>query len=189
VTHRDVTRALSTAQPLDILEAKPLGVLPATAGFYAWWRTPPGAIPGLPDPAQPIADLQLLYVGIAPRDAGSQTTLASRLRHQHIGGNIGSSTFRFGLAALLWEHEGWQPHVSAAGKYRLTREHNAALSAWQRAHLRLSWAEVPEPWRFEADVIVDLRPPMNREHNQSHPFYNSVGNARDRLRAAAVPIR
>jgi hypothetical protein len=90
-TPTDVSRALTTAQPLTIDEARPLGVIPASAGFYAWWQMP-GAIPSVPASAHPSGDLELLYVGIAPRDAASSATLASRLRSQHIGGNIGSST-------------------------------------------------------------------------------------------------
>jgi hypothetical protein len=44
----------------------------------------------------------LLYIGIAPRDAVSKALLRSRLWRQHISGNLASSTFRFGLGALLF---------------------------------------------------------------------------------------
>jgi hypothetical protein len=30
-----------------------------------------------------------------------------------------------------------------------------------------------------------MKPPMNREHNEKHPFYASMGEARDRFRDAA----
>lgn len=77
------------------------GGLPAKHGIYAWWMAP-GAIAGVTGPAHPSEDLELLYVGIAPKDARSKATLRSRIRGQHLGGNIGSSTFRQSLAALLW---------------------------------------------------------------------------------------
>jgi GIY-YIG catalytic domain len=120
MTPASVARTLTTCRRLTVAEAEERSRLPRGAGVYAWWQDP-GALPGVSAPVHPTADLELLYVGIAPRDASSRATLASRLRRQHIGGNIGSSTFRFGLAALLWERQGWQPLVTAGGKYRLSR--------------------------------------------------------------------
>ena len=40
--------------------------------------------------------------------SGPQPT-QPRSSSNHIGGNTGSSTFRFSLAALLFEAEGWKP--------------------------------------------------------------------------------
>jgi hypothetical protein len=54
-----------------------------------------------PHTGHPSAVFTLLYVGVAPRDAVSNARLGSRLCGQHLGGNVGSSTFRFGLASLL----------------------------------------------------------------------------------------
>jgi hypothetical protein len=45
--------------------------------------------------------------------------------------------------------------------------------------------EVAKPWEPEPAVIKLMRPPLNRDHNQSHPFYDEVGRARGRYRAAA----
>src|SRR5689334_13032085 len=82
------------------------GGLPESAGLYAWWVSP-RAIPGVAGPAHPLQPFELLYVGIAPKDAKSTATLRSRVRGQHLGGNIGSSTFRQSLAALLLEEQAW----------------------------------------------------------------------------------
>lgn len=71
------------------------------------------------------------------------------------------------------------------GKYRLRPEDNRALSAWQAAHLRVGWLVVSEPSRFECGVVRTLQPPMNREHNRDHPFYERMGAARMAFRAAA----
>lgn len=142
-------------------------------------------MPGVPTTPHRSEPVGLLYVGIAPRDATSGAELRSRLCKQHIGGNVGSSTFRFGLAALLWEQQGWVPRRAASGKYRLDADDNRALSQWQRAHLRVRWAVVPEPWLSEPSVVEQMEPPMNRDQNADHPFYTRMGAARDRFRAAA----
>jgi hypothetical protein len=47
-----------------------------------------------------------LYVGVAPKRPSSRATLRSRIRGQYLAGNIGSSTFRQSLAALLGEQQG-----------------------------------------------------------------------------------
>ena len=44
---------------------------------------------------------------------------------------------------------------------------------------------VPEPWRYEGKVIEVMKPPMNRDHNHSHPFYKRMGDAREGFREAA----
>jgi hypothetical protein len=169
---------------LSVDDAESVAGAPAAPGFYAWWAVP-DAIPGVPLIPHPSEPLGLLYVGIAPRNAASSTDVRRRLCGQHIGGNVGSSTFRFGLASLLWEREGWTPRASRSGRPMLAAEDNRALSAWQRGHLRVRWAVVQAPWRFEADVIATMTPPMNREGNSRHPFYAAMGEARSAFRAAA----
>jgi hypothetical protein len=174
-----------TRGPLwSIEDARASMGIPRQTDFYAWWEVP-GAIPGVPAPPHPSESYALLYVGVAPRDAASKALLRTRLCRQHIGGKVASSTFRSGLGALLWESEGWTPRRSASGRYRLEPIDNAALSKWQREHLRLAWFVVPEPWRYEDKVIEAMKPPMNRDHNDSHPFYKRMGGARERFREAA----
>ncbi len=68
------------------------------ARFYAWWQTP-GALPGVPGTAHPSAELELLYVGIAPKDAVSKSNLRKRLATHHRAA-IGSYTFRLDLTGL-----------------------------------------------------------------------------------------
>jgi len=157
---------------------------PASPGFYAWWARR-GALPDVPWRAHPTASLGLLYIGIAPSRVTSRATLRSRLLRQHIGGNVGSSTFRLGLAALLWETNGWVPRLSASGRPALSDRDNQQLSEWQQVHLQVSWATVGEPWSIEALAVASMAPPMNREHNHDHPFCPAMGSARDRFRAVA----
>jgi hypothetical protein len=178
------SRVVSELRGSPLYEVEEAGITPDESGFYAWWARE-GAIVGIPATRHPHEPFELLYVGIAPRRAGSRSRIRSRVLRQHIGGNISASTFRFGLAALLWKRERWTPSLSPSGRFRLTPEDERSLSAWQRTNLRLRWCTVPEPWGLESDVVKRLAPPMNREHNSHHPFFVRMGDARARLRARA----
>ena len=160
-------------------------ILPAAPGFYGWWIRP-GPLPDVPTTRYAEAEpWELLYVGLAPRDANSTATIRSRVTRNHLRGNTGSSTFRPSMASLLFEHEGWRPEQRKK-KVVLTREDNAALSRWLREHLTLTWTRQTDPWQLEADVIGLLRPPINRDRNETHPFYEEMGLARAGFRAVAV---
>lgn len=83
-------------------------VAPGPAGVYAWWVHEDhlgDALPPLPGvrPEGAARPWSLLYVGIGPKRPGSQT-LRDRLRKDHRGSSIGSSTFRQSLAALLMDY-------------------------------------------------------------------------------------
>lgn len=174
---------LADPRPLDV--AKPL--LPNEPGFYAWW-TKTGSIPDVPACPHPsISDLHLFYVGISPRYETSQQTIRKRVGGNHMRGNTGGSTFRLTLASLLFETTGWSPVMS--DRPLLTKDDNAALSAWQRENLRLSWAVRPRPSEIERAIIEKLRPPLNLEGNRTHPFAATVSAARKRFKdAAANPV-
>lgn len=91
---RGEVRSPSLAQP------------PKMPGFYAWWcrRAQLGtASPAIPYEARsPISsDWSLLYVGISPDKPSSNRNIAIRFSKDHSGGNIGGSTFRKSLAALM----------------------------------------------------------------------------------------
>jgi hypothetical protein len=158
------------------------GGLPRAPGLYAWWVAP-GAIAGVEGPAHPTEDLELLYVGIAPKGPASTATLRSRIRGQHLGGNIGSSTFRQSLAALLFERHGWTTR-SSGSHTQLSAEHNRALSEWQRDHLRLAWVERDRPWTVENQVIELMQSPLNLAGNTSHALSARLRAQRAKLRAA-----
>lgn len=177
----DVVASL-TRDPVKLDEAMGHGGLPDRGGLYAWW-TKPDSIPGVPASPHPTQDLDLFYVGIAPKDSRSQATLGSRVVGNHINGNTGSSTFRKTLAALLFEIEGWQPRMT--DRPLLTKGDNASLRDWQHQHLRLTWAEHPRPWEIEDEVIAELSPPLNLAGNRSHPFWQTVTDARASFKAAA----
>ena len=79
--------------------------LPQVPGFYAWWSRPDdldAAHPAIPPSTLDLSgQWSLLYVGISPRRAASPRRLPDRIGHDHSRGNIGGSTFRYSLAALL----------------------------------------------------------------------------------------
>lgn len=178
----EVVRSLTDhCQSLE--EAKSLNGLPAKPGLYAWW-TMKGSIPGVPPCPHPTEqDLDLLYVGISPKNERSKGTIRSRVMSQHIGSYIGSSTLRKTLASLLFENMGWEPVMR--GRPLLTPSDNHALSRWQHEHLKLTCAVHPKPWLIEAEVIRILHPPLNLAGNKSHPFAATVSEARRRLTEAS----
>lgn len=174
MTSDKIVGLLLKQQPVPVDEARI--AVPPEPGFYAWWVSPE-ALPEVPKQPQPTHGLDLLYVGIAPSRATSSRSLRTRICGQHIGGNSASSTFRFGLAAMLWRREGWEAVRSGSGKVRLSPTSNKRLSEWQLANLQVAWAVVEDPWRFEREVIQLMSPPMNGEFNQGHPFYTAIGAA------------
>jgi hypothetical protein len=160
------------------------GGIPALPGLYAWW-VKAGALPVVPPMPHPSAPgWNLLYIGIAPRNDLSPTTIRSRVLTQHLGGSTGSSTFRLSLAALLIDTLAFHP-VRRKNDFVLPRAENVKLSEWQREHLRLTWVAQPAPWTIEPLVIAALNPPLNLDHNSAHPFHRTMTAARARFRAAA----
>lgn len=182
-----VTRIVDGLQRLPILSvdearARPeFGGAPRNDGSYAWWVRP-GSLEGVPTRPHPSRRWGLLYVGIAPDEPKSGSDIRQRIL-QHTGAAVGSSTFRFDLAALLFEREGWLPIWTDRPK--LTRADLDALGEWQRMNLRVQWFPVARPWRFEAAVIAAMHPPLNRECNKDHPFYETMGGQRAHFRDAA----
>jgi hypothetical protein len=179
----DLAHALHQ-EPCTLVDARrtpQAGGLPACGGIYAWWMSA-SAIPSVTGPPHPEARIELLYVGIAPRGAASPATLRSRVLGQHLGGNIGSSTFPQSLAALLFEGHGWTTRWSGT-RSQLIPEDNRALSEWQSRYLFLTWVEHPRPWDVEQQVMVLMQPPLNLAGNASHPLHRRLTELRATLRA------
>jgi hypothetical protein len=175
------------ASPTGVAVARSSTGAPYAPGFYAWWLTEGRALPMVPaEPHPTIGGLGLIYVGIAPRDANSAATIGSRIRGNHLGTGIGGSTLRYTLASFLWEVEGWMPFWRPP-KPAITRQDSKTLTRWMGDHLAVSWCPTERPWRDSAEAVVihSMRPPLNRTHNEDHPFYPCCGRARDRLRTAA----
>jgi hypothetical protein len=180
-----IARALMV-RPVDVrLVLQRPELVPAEPGFYGWWSRR-GAIEGVPHVSNPVDDdLSLLYIGISPVRATSGQTVRSRVIGNHLTGNVGSSTFRFVLAALLMETLSLHPFLRRE-KVVLDPVENARLSAWQREHLLLTWHAKERPWEIENEVIAQLGPPLNSAGNVGHAFYPRVRDARAGFRRRAA---
>jgi hypothetical protein len=179
VTQALQRRALTVPEVLTDTE-----LLPAAPGFYGWWSRR-GALARVPHIRHPFQEeLTLLYIGISPARKTSQQTIRSRVIGNHLNGNVGSSTFRFVLAALLVDVLELHPHLRGT-KVVLTAQDNARLSAWQRQHLSLTACAKERPWEIETEVISKLTPPLNSAGNAAHAFYPAVRAARADFRSRA----
>lgn len=162
---------------LDTDEAAAL--LPRASGLYAWWA-PPGLLPGVSGPPHPSDEgRELIYIGLA-------TNLRTRVGRNHLRGPTGSSTLRRALVALLMPSEGYTTRWTTDRVVPVEAD-EARLSAWIRDHLRVTWAVHPDPKSVERDVIRELGSPLNQEHNNAHPLYETIKAARATYRASAGP--
>ncbi len=106
-----------------------------------------------------------IYVGQAgatSRHSGkaSDATLASRVGRNHIGGNLKSSTFRRTIGSILREPLSLQLEAPT----RLTRDSNAALTEWIKAHMSISITAVDDGSALadvEHAVLTAIDPPLN----------------------------
>lgn len=148
---------------------------PAVAGLYAWWA-PPAVLSALIGPPHPsMADLRLLYVGIA-------TKLRSRLVSNHLR-RSGSSTLRRTLAGLLLDDERYRTRWT--DRVILVEDDELRLTSWMTAHhLRVSWCEHSSPRSVEPAIIQELQPPLNIDH-ATGPVVDLIKAARRRYYASA----
>lgn len=151
---------------------------------------------------------RLIYVGIAPGRAPkegadpSSSNLRKRLG-QHARSKAGSSTLRRTLGALLAQELGLGAKLSERGKVTefllqdgasadtaggewAVRSGESVLSAWMAEHLRVVVAEDHAPWEIEADVIAELRPTLNSDHQPNAHFRQQTRAAKDALKALAI---
>ena len=57
-------------------------------------------------------------------------------------------------------------------------EGESALSKWLDDNAFVTWAEHPEPWILEENLIKTLSLPINLEHNLNHPFHPTLKDVR-----------
>lgn len=153
--------------------------VPEAPGLYGWYfRT-------LPDPRIAVErcvvheDCYLLYVGIAPENDRSSTSLRSRIIDHYRNW----TTLRMTLGSLLAEELGLAPRNK-----NLQWNHEDRLSAWMSENAFVVWVEHPQPWHIEREIIRTLDLPLNIQHNRDHPFCPVVMAARRRQRDVATPF-
>jgi hypothetical protein len=151
--------------------------LSRSSGVYAWWAAP-SVFPDLPGPAnRDLPSLRLLYLGRA-------TSLRGRILRNHLR-RSGSSTLRRTLAGLLVS-EGYR--TTWTDRVVLVPEDEERLTAWMYAHLRLTWAQDPEPAAVEADLVRRLHPPLNVHGVDPEHLQAAVVAAKNAYNSAGSPV-
>jgi hypothetical protein len=130
-------------------------------------------------PGTPLAGSFLYYVGITKAKRDLRKRLST-----HTTGTARSSTVRLTLASPGAVQT--TPLDAGRGKVRLSADAETELTVWIAEHLQLTWFETDRPGDIEAAVIGALWPPLNLEHNASHPMYAKVKAARAEFRSRSV---
>ena len=125
---------------------------------------------------------QLIYAGQAgatTRRAGTErtATLRSRISRNHLGGNIGSSTFRKTLTALLFEPLG----LRLAGPDKLDTASTKLVTGWMKEHLSLATVACRDRATLaalEEMVLLTLDPPLNLMGMRSTPARSRIKELR-----------
>jgi len=180
---QEVIAALHRAPLLTIEETRAaLAAEPDAHGFYSWWLIDPEALPGVPTSPHPTEPVGLLYIGVAPGKVTSERSLSERfVDHTR---ESGRSTLRYALASFLYDQAAWK--LRWRGKPLVAKPDDRKLTTWMQNNLRVQWVGRPKPLEIEAAVVRVMLPPLNRDHNQAHPFYETVGKSRQRFREAAL---
>lgn len=130
-----------------------------------------------------VADegFRLLYVGIAPKGIDSKSTLRKRIRANHSGRRIASSTLRRTLAHLLEDELGLTRYLSDKKKFCMSRDDEAKLSGWMARHAAVSLLECA--WELEDKLIAGGEPvlPLNIKGSTA-PFAAVLSKGRNTSR-------
>jgi hypothetical protein len=134
------------------------------AGLYSWWVDAEGAAELSEGLELPLAAARI-YAGQAgatkwPSGTPSSATLESRIRSQHLGGNIYGSTSRLTLASCLVAPLG----LRSVGRKRLESGGEERLTAWIEQHLSVAVYAYPNRDALESlehRVLERLDPPLN----------------------------
>jgi hypothetical protein len=151
-------------------------------GLYAWWVDATGAVNLSIGLADEVAAGRI-YAGQAgatkwPSGRVGGATLRSRISSQHLGGNIGGSTFRLTLASVLAKELGLQPIAPK----KIGRDGESRLSQWMRDHLAVAvhaFEDRDALADLEHRVLGELNPPLNLEGRPA----SGIRAALSRLRA------
>lgn len=190
----DHERYAALLRPLRLLPVHEIladrGLLPDVGGVYAWWFS--GIVPGVPlEGTRRCGDHHLLYIGIAPREpnsaGASSSTLRKRVRGNHLGSRLQSSTLRRSLAAHLEGELAFDVFRNARKKAAMSKDDERCLTRWLAANAALSFLVDAEPWRIEKVLLARGDPifPLNSQ-GAKHAFVPELRKLRARLGLAKV---
>ena len=176
---RAIARLADGANAMAVSDARLRTALPEGPGLYAWWGDAEamGALNGAFE--EPVRGP--LYAGQA--GAASAANLRARVWNNHVRGNIGRSTFRLTLAAVLRD----ELHLELQDAGRLTVQSNRHLTAWVHDHLAVAFVDWPEDSLHdtEAQVLRALDPPLNLQGMDATPTRAHLRELRARLAETA----
>lgn len=166
--------------PLRISEIPAAGDSP---GLYSWWADSK-AIDLFAKVVGTVPADHCIYVGqtgaTQPSGKSSQRTLTRRILSDHLRGNVGSSTFRKTISAILFEPLNLRLEKSD----RLARNSNKRVSAWIKAHLRVvivPYADRDSLLDVEKHVLASLDPPFNLKGVPKNDLRRRLKHLRKRL--------
>jgi hypothetical protein len=152
-------------------------------GLYSWWADDEAL--GVLSTVFGVSMPSLIYAGQTGATSTrvkkiSTATLHSRICRNHLGGNVGSSTFRKTVSAVLLEPLA----LRLSGPACLDKASNDAVSTWMRAHLLV----VTTPYddrdllaKVEQAVLERIDPPLNLKGMPSTPILTTLSALRRRL--------
>lgn len=145
---------------------------PDSPGIYAFYfdKMPYNGLKGLENCVR-VEKWTLLYVGISPGDETKKGTIQQRIG-SHFGGAIaGLSTLRLSLGCMLSYGKDLDITLKCSGgKETFGPNGEQKLTDWMKEHAQVCWFVIEKPWLVEKEVIQTLQPPINIEHNETHPF-------------------
>jgi hypothetical protein len=164
--------------------------VPASSGVCFWYfRKIPSVVPT--DDCQTLNGRTLLYLAIAPvKPKTPSVTLLSCIRRNYRA-RLDGSSLRKTLGILLEAKSGFPLLRAGSGKgTTLTPAGERWLDDWMEENVFVGWAEHPEPWTIEYELLLKLSLPLNISHNGHHPFASVLRQIRfDALqRARALPV-
>jgi len=157
-------------------------------GLYAWWVDEAGAA-DLTRGLAPGRDLTVapgrIHLGQAgatkwPSGRANDDTLGRRIGEVHLGGRVRMSTFRWSLAAILFD----QLELRGQAAMLITGTSEQALSAWMGAHLSVAVHAHDDRdtlGGLELAVLERLDPPLNLSHMATTPVRGRVAELRRKI--------
>jgi len=167
--------------PRQLTRPSDANTSPKEKGIYGWYFTP-GSLPVPSAPYEATEGYELLYVGIAPKDAVSKSLLRPRLV-RHATGDASRSTLRLTVGVLLTEELGLILGIHQ-GRTNWGPDGEARLTRWMNEHARIAWAVDPTPWVAEDELLAAATLALNVD-GRSDAFSTELKDRRTVARRAA----